>query len=40
MTTDILAFGKWNVEGIKVNDVGLVNYISVEPKIAPKTGAR
>lgn len=34
------AFNKWETEGIKVEDPGLVNYINVEPKIVPKTGAR
>jgi small subunit ribosomal protein S7 len=34
------AFNRWETEGIKVQDLGLVNYISLEPKIMPKTGAR
>lgn len=38
--TEILAFNRWNVEGIKVDDPGLQNYITLEPKIVPKTGAR
>ena len=36
----IKAFNKWSVEGIKVEDQGLVNYITLEPRIVPKTGAR
>jgi len=36
----IKAFNKWDIEGIKVHDVGLVDYITLEPKIVPKTGAR
>ena len=36
----IKVFNKWGVEGIRVNDPGLVNYINLEPKIVPKTGAR
>jgi len=36
----ILAFNKWSVDGIKVDDPGLKGYISLEPKIVPKTGAR
>lgn len=37
---EIKAFNKWPTEGIKVTDPGLINYISVKPKIMPKTGAR
>ncbi|RLE42396.1 30S ribosomal protein S7 [Candidatus Woesearchaeota archaeon] len=33
-------FGKWDVEGIKVEDKGLVKYINLEPKIVPKSFAR
>ncbi len=33
-------FGKWGSEGIKIEDPGLVNYISVKPRTVPKTGAR
>jgi len=33
-------FNQWDTEGIKIEDPGLVNYISLEPKIVPKTGAR
>jgi len=36
----IKVFNKWDVEGIKVRDPGLVEYISLEPRIVPKTGAR
>jgi len=38
--SEIKAFGKWSVEGIKVEDKGLVNYINLEPRLVPKTGAR
>ncbi len=34
------AFGRWDTEGIRVEDPGLVKYINVEPKLVPKTGAR
>ncbi len=34
------AFGKWPVLGIKVNDQGLVNYITLKSPIVPRTGAR
>jgi small subunit ribosomal protein S7 len=33
-------FNKWSVDGIKVDDAGLVDYITLDPKIVPKTGAR
>ena len=37
---DIKAFNRWGTEEIKVDDPGLANYIGLEPKIVPKTGAR
>ena len=40
MQTQIKAFNRWGTEGIKVDDPGLKNYISIEPRIVPKTGAR
>jgi len=36
----ILAFNKWSMDGIKVDDAGLQRYITLEPRIVPKTGAR
>lgn len=36
----VKAFGVWDTEGIKVVDAGLVDYITLEPKIVPRTGAR
>jgi small subunit ribosomal protein S7 len=36
----ILAFNRWDTSEIKVADQGLVNYITLEPTIVPKTGAR
>jgi len=36
----IKAFNLWGTEGIKVSDSGLVDYITLEPKIVPRTGAR
>ena len=36
----IKAFNRWCMEGIKVEDQGLVNYITLQPRIVPKTGAR
>ena len=36
----IKAFNQWSTEGIKVDDPGLKNYITLEPKIVPRTGAK
>ncbi|MEE9525603.1 MAG: 30S ribosomal protein S7 [Candidatus Woesearchaeota archaeon] len=36
----IKAFDRWDTEGIKVKDKGLVDYITLAPKIVPRTGAR
>jgi small subunit ribosomal protein S7 len=36
---ELKAFNKWSVEGITVGDPGLKDYICLEPKIVPKTGA-
>src|SRR3989339_643626 len=36
----IKAFDKWSTEGIQVQDKGLQNYMTLEPKIVPRTGAR
>jgi len=33
-------FGKWDSEGIKIEDPGLQNYIVLEPRMVPRTGAR
>lgn len=33
-------FNRWDMEGIAVADLGLVRYITLEPKIVPRTGAR
>ena len=38
--SDIKFFNRWNADGVKVVDLGLQRYISLEPKIIPKTGAR
>lgn len=40
MLSQIKAFNRWDVQGIKVEDPGLKDYISLEPRIVPKTGAR
>ncbi len=36
----VLAFNKWSMEGIKVDDAGLQRYVTLEPRFVPKTGAR
>jgi small subunit ribosomal protein S7 len=36
----VLAFNRWSVEGITINDPGLKAYISIEPRIVPRTGGR
>ena len=38
--TDIKAFNRWSLEGIKVEDPGLHSFITLQPRIVPKTGAR
>jgi len=38
--SELKFFNRWGSEGITIPDVGLVNYITIEPKISPKTGAR
>lgn len=40
MTAEILAFNKWSIRGIVIADPGVKDYINLEPKIVPKTGAR
>src|SRR3989338_486919 len=36
---DIKAFNRWTVEGITVSDKGLKDYITLQPRIVPRTGA-
>jgi small subunit ribosomal protein S7 len=36
----IKAFNRWDTEGIKVEDPGLIRYITLAPKYVPRTGAR
>ncbi|PIZ51392.1 30S ribosomal protein S7 [Candidatus Woesearchaeota archaeon CG_4_10_14_0_2_um_filter_33_13] len=40
MTDEIKFFNRWNGEGVKVMDLGLQQYITLAPRIMPKTGAR
>ncbi|MFH1182367.1 MAG: 30S ribosomal protein S7 [Candidatus Woesearchaeota archaeon] len=37
---EIKAFGRWSTEGIKVDDAGLVDYISLKPSIVCRSGGR
>ncbi|MFH1276294.1 MAG: 30S ribosomal protein S7 [Candidatus Woesearchaeota archaeon] len=38
--SEIKFFNRWTNEGVTVDDFGLRGYITIEPKIIPKTGAR
>ena len=40
MVSQIKALNRWDVGEIKVDDLGLKPYITLAPKIVPKTGAR
>ena len=33
-------FGKWSEEGIEVKDIGLRNYINLQPVLIPRSGGR
>lgn len=37
---DIKVFNRWTAEGVAVIDMGIQNYISIAPRILPKTGGR
>lgn len=37
---ELKAFNRWTVEGIQVVDPGLKDYITLAPRIVPRTGAR
>lgn len=36
----VLAFNRWSIEGIKIDDPGLKDYICLEPRIVPSTGGK
>ncbi|PIN76833.1 30S ribosomal protein S7 [Candidatus Woesearchaeota archaeon CG10_big_fil_rev_8_21_14_0_10_36_11] len=38
--SDIKFFNRWSSEGVNVEDAGLQKYMTLAPKIVPKTGAR
>ncbi len=37
---EIKLFDRWQTEGIKVEDLGLVNYINLDPVLVPRSGGR
>ncbi len=37
---EIKVFGLWGMEGIKVTDQGLARYLTLDPRLVPKSGAR
>lgn len=37
---EVKAFNRWSVQGIEVQDPGLQKYISLQPTLVPRTGAR
>ena len=37
---EVKAFNRWGMEGINVDDPGLQAYVTLTPRIVPKTGAR
>ena len=37
---ELKLFNRWSTAGIKVDDPGLKDYINLEPRIVPRTGAR
>jgi small subunit ribosomal protein S7 len=38
--SEILAFNRWSTNDIKVDDIGLQDYVALKPRFVPKTGAR
>ena len=38
--TNVLVFNRWSTDGIKVNDPGISPYVTLNPIVVPKTGAR
>ncbi|MFH1850276.1 MAG: 30S ribosomal protein S7 [archaeon] len=36
----VMAFNNWDVDSVKVTDKGLQKYITLTPRLVPKTGAR
>ncbi len=40
MSAELKFFNRWTAEGVTVQDRGLIPYLTLQPKIVPKTGAR
>lgn len=38
--SDLKMFNRWEITGIQVEDPGLQRYITIEPRIVPRTGGR
>ena len=38
--SDIKVFNRWGMEGVKIDDLGLQQYVTLQPRIVPKTGAK
>ncbi len=38
--SEIKVFNRWGMEGVKVDDQGLQQYVTLQPRIVPKTGAK
>ena len=38
--SEIKFFNRWSAMGVKVSDRGLARYLTLDPKVMPKTGAR
>ncbi len=38
--SEIKFFDRWTTEGVAVQDAGLVKYMTLDPRVMPKTGAR
>ena len=38
--SEIKVFNRWSVDEVRVDDLGIQPYITLKPKIVPKTGAR
>ena len=38
--SEVKFFNRWSADKVSVTDLGLINYIAINPKILPKTGAR
>ena len=38
--TEIKFFNRWGIQGVTIQDAGLSRYMTIEPRLLPKTGAR